>query len=458
MCSIMEGHVRGGLQESPVKHLNGNQLLPVVSSRMGYCHKQINGLVCFESGYYGKYLYDWPYASPVMNQAVTPPSSPAASCQLQWTIYTTLTQIYSMTGLVWLFEDFYDYSGTLYPGGNYLNFTPPGIVINRFGAPYTQIIYNETCTAVSGMSGNCPTSGGYPTSVQPITGAGSNHQWGYASPTLFNISTNFYNDGSVTNYLWDIYSGGPGFIYNAPSHSFKGRLLNQFSGAVDLVGIFNSCKSDFFGRAFSNTWSTAFVNIYYKDCVATNGMDASTVSPSTYDSSIQTSGPVGTSVSLPSGIAAACGWAISSGAAGSGGGLVIFRGQAMLDGSISQPYNTPFFIGRSRKMSPNQPLWDANGNSISWPNPYPTGSLSLLRSGMMNPGDIIANESTGIFNLPFPANGPFPISSYADSPITQDMYFVVIGQDPASWAKQYGYVFDQTTDNSNITADNTQTI
>jgi len=37
-CSIFEGHVRGGLQESPVKALNGNQLVPTNETQSAYAY------------------------------------------------------------------------------------------------------------------------------------------------------------------------------------------------------------------------------------------------------------------------------------------------------------------------------------------------------------------------------------------------------------------------------------
>jgi len=274
------------------------------------------------------------------------------------------------------------------------------------------------------------------------------------------------SDTSYEYALFDTYSGGPlSPFFSAPPFSERAKVDLAFSGLIDPSTFYTTSVGDFFAKSFSSTWATAFGDIYYKDVNASLGMSVSGISPSVYNSSIQSSGPAGATAATLSGIAASCGWTITPQANNGGGGFIIFRGQAKLDSTVTQAQNIPFWIGLATIMNPNQPWWDANGNEESFTGTtygshgsWPTRTLAIVRQGVMNGGDVIANESSGQFNLPFPAQVPFPIQAIADSPIVAQFYFVVIGQDPAGWAKQYGYKFAVSADNANITADSSQTI
>jgi hypothetical protein len=405
MCSILSGHVGGGLQESSVKHLNGNQLPPALLTRMGYLHKTINGFCGFLSGFID---------APTSYNFVPPPATPTDSCVKSWTLYSTLSQTYQ-------------------------GFSPHVIA--------------ESGTGVSGLAGagnNCPTSTGYPASYNPITGTDTH--WGFSTVPFGAFAPVDASSLTDTNYNQVEHSGT----------TLVQQLTNVLSGLIDVAGIFNNCKSDFLAKAFSSTWATPFGDIFYKDIAAFNGMDCASVNPSTYDSSIQSTGPATIPPGLWGGIAAACGWRISPSGSVGGGNFTLFRGQAKLDNTVSQPLTVPFWIGHYVSLSPNQQWWDTNGHTEGWENTFygnhgswPHASLTIFRQGVLAVGDVIANESIGIFNLPFPTNGPFPIRSIADAPVTGEYYFVVIGQDPAAWAKQQGAVFDVTADNTNLTADNT---
>lgn len=468
MCSILEGHVRGGLQESPVKHLNGNQIKPAVLTRMGYAHKVINGMPGFMSGCYGLLFTDYSYDSPPSQTLVPPPATPYESCVRRWTLYSTLVQVYNQTDKVWIFTT--GGSDTAYTiAGTYS--TVPNPDNGRYGV--------DGYTGGSGLVGNCPANATVPTALNPASG--NSHHWGFQDPgtncgcvTAATISDTFWE-----KVRYDIYGGGAALpFYSAPMRSAQAKLQNTLSGPVDCAAFYSSVYTDFFNKSFSSTWATAFGDIYYKDIHARWDMDLTSVSPATYDGSIQSSGPdlIGSGAGNLSGIYARNGWMITANGADStagyipginpgGGAIMLFRGQSKLDISVSVPENLPFWIGLAKIVAPNQMWWDANGNYENFTNNYfgnhgswPTLSLSIIRQGTMNPGDVIAYESTGVFNLPFPTVPPFPIQSYADAPVIGMYYFVVIGQDPAGWAKQYGYHFDVLANNSYVSADNTQTI
>lgn len=416
-CSILEGSVKS-LKESPVKQLQGNELNPVILTRMGYTQKIINGFSGIYSGKYGVLFRENFPSSTIFY--VPPPSTPYESFSRQWNLYSSFTQTYNCTGLGW------DSS------------TGTEVTIGTA----------ESFTGVSGLSGNCPTVSGYPSSSNPNSGTST--KWGPQKPSGMSdpydkAIQSSLSDTSLNQKNWASYYGSP--PYPPPNGYSLSTYDWVLSSAVDVSGVFSSCKSDLLSKSFSSTWATPYGDIYYKDYAANIGSNISGVSSSVYNSSIQSTGPTGVNLVLLGGIHASCGWMISS--AGSAG-LSTFKGQAKLSASGS---SVPFWIGKASLMSPNQPWWDTSGTYSTNPGNFYTGttdvwpirSISFIREGTLTTSDLIAYESTGVFNLPFPTEIPFPIQSVSGSPIYSVFYFAVIGQDPAGWAKQNGYNFGTTT-------------
>ncbi len=418
MCSIQSGNVGGGLRESPVKALNGNQLRPVLLTRMGYACKGVNGIAGYYSGMYdnqavlvapGVYA-PWPYAKNAVDDM-----------NRQWTLYS---------GLV------INYSNSL-PGASPDSFT------------YT-----------SSLAGTAPQTSYVQTN--PSLSA-SDHDWG-KSPSNGNYQCQITSDTSWAQQQYDPV---------IPPHAIFATWSLSLSGGIDVAGIYSAVHGDFFGASFPSLFTSGFQNIYYKDFPATISgaqLAPSLINPAEWDGSITlgspyTGGPYYTGGStytafagagtLLSGIAAANGWRISGSAIGGGGNITIFRGQATLDTTVVQPA-VPFWIGLYTEATWSPVSFYDGTKSSPQPKAAPIKSIKLFRIGKLpTDGTIIAYESSGIFQLPFPAQTPFPIQDFAGLGVVARYYFVVVGQDPESWASQYGYVFDLTADNANVTADNT---
>lgn len=459
MCAIISGRVGSGagqsaLQESPVKHLNGNQLPPAVLTRMGYLHKRINGFASFLSaqllspGYVVALFPDYGYDVPPSQTLIPPPVTPYDSCLRAWKLYTTATQVYTSNGTFW------DYStGTVISNG----------------------VTVETFTGVASLSGNCPTTAGYPATSNPD--AGTNTGWGCFAGNMpagtincVSVDSTNFSDTYFRQIRYVTYSGGAILpFYSSPYKMYSADYTTTLSGLISLPPIYTGCYNDFFAKSFSSTWATAFGDIYYKDFLVNPGDNIAGVSPATYNGSIQSSGPLGVSAAGLPNIAAKCGWTISDqgSSSGGGGGLCIFRGQSKLDSTFSFPIDIPFWIGECTQMSTTVQWWDSGGNHEGWNNSYygthghfPLVEIKVIRHGVINPGDIISNDQspTSPFYLPFPTVPPFPVLSVGDAPVVARYFFVVIGQDPAGWAKANNLHYSVTADNTFITADNTQTI
>ena len=418
MCSIQSGNVGGGLRESPVKALNGNQLRPVLLTRMGFCCRQVNGLLGYFSGMYdnqavlvspGVYAA-WPYAKNAVEDM-----------QRQWSLYSGVTITYS----------------------NSLSTASP-----------------SSFTYTSSLSGTAPQT----SYVQTNPGlSASDHDWGQ-SPSNGNYQCQITSDSSWSQQQYDPV---------IPPHAIFATWNLSLTGGVDPGAVFAGMKGDFFGASFPTLFSSGFQNIYYKDFPATTSsaqLAPSFINPSEWDGSITlgspyTGGPYYTGGSsytafggggtLLSGIALASGWRISASAINGGGNITIFRGQATLDTTVTQP-GQPFWIGVYTEATWSPITFYDGTKSSPPPQAAPIKSIKIYRTGILpTDGTIIAYESTGIFQVPFPADAPFPIQDFAGLGVVARFYFVVVGQDPESWASQYGYVFDLTADNANFTTDNT---
>ena len=108
----------------------------------------------------------------------------------------------------------------------------------------------------------------------------------------------------------------------------------------------------------------------------------------------------------------------------------------------------PYFIARQQSTSSaaSPAFVNSSGNLAGWPSGVVVTvyTLALISAGYIEPNQVIGLGQD--INLPFPPDPTQPFAELGNQSLTGDLYYAVIGQDPANWAKLVNnLVFGTTT-------------
>jgi len=268
-----------------------------------------------------------------------------------------------------------------------------------FSDVYDEGVSSYTGSSTISGSENQPAVSGYPSGFDGggnPTGTGT--IWG-AAPAITNGSV--FPDGSSTLTVASFSSGA---------------LVQTLSDEIDFSSEYATAVSDFFAISFD--WSiSAFGRIY--DSWGRGFGNGTNISGLTYDNSLDSISP-----SASPYWNMCCGWQLAADSE-----IRLFSGLAKNDSAIDQNY----FIGRRRLTNGG----GAGGTFYPTGITYTTQILELISTGVIKAGKVIGYNQTAVdadnVDLPFPSVGPFPLINLNNALQVEDLYFAVIGRDPASY-------------------------
>ena len=291
--------------------------------------------------------------------------------------------------------------------------------------------YNGVMTAVN----NIPYSSGYPAFLsESIVGyvsyiipsgshayfnndVGSNivpGDLGAMVTNWTNTTTTYYNGQHTDPFTpthakaLKLYNLDPALYPN--NYAFR-EFTSDVSGEIDFSSYYTTAKADFLAITW-NSGSSAF-SCHYNEPFGF-GIDLTSFDYVGNDLSFHTSNVAGFP-SAPFGIGAVNGWM------NSGAGISMCRGLAFNSSGVDQAY----WIGHKRVT--------AGGDSFfSGIRTVPSGvTFTVSQTDFVSAGIIRPNGIIGIgqeIDLPFPTTNPFPYINLGNTIVTQDYYFVIIGQ------------------------------
>lgn len=271
-------------------------------------------------------------------------------------------------------------------------------------------------------SGQVPQAAGWPTSIQFPGGVPTPYQVGQGVPSL--AASVVVGATSLGTLLETTYG-----YYNSTTAAGGSYVSTNSSEGVDCVlssvadngAAYNVVKSAVLAHSYPLDWTVPPFVIAWHDCPFELGH-----APTDFDGSQYDGGgfPFGIELaprpmqwfSASEAINyASSGWAI-------GDGLInLFRGQALLLDTI----RTYYFIGRFQS-------WYPVFTNPAYPSRHWVSRVSFVSDGYVTP---VGGQA--ILECPFPTSSPFPIAGIQTVGIASDLNFLVIGQDPVGWFRQW---------------------
>jgi hypothetical protein len=419
-CSVLESRIRGSaLTESPLSGsaLGGNQLTPALLTRQATATRVINGITGFDAGgENNKYGSFSDFASGSINDGirfdetdlkypVPPPSTMYDATSRKWNLYGTRVDNYSWNGYYGDSVAYYD--------------TPSG-----FGAQASSITTNTT--------NNFPSANGIVfTSVYPTLVSSSFHGWNADDNTPIPSTMLWQSIASQTQQQFGNNSSTRGLPWTCLYDKIASTLSNQ----IDIGANYTRTYDDFFSLDFPTlfTSSAGGFGTSYKTLSANYNTDYTGYSSASFNDSL-VSGSTGAYTAPLSGLSAYNGWTITAGMQGHSS-IKLTRGQARVIGSIG---TNLYFIGLVQIAEHPQTWQLGAGSLVNFSGSHFSRQIDLVDFGVIEDYQIMGYHKD--INLPFP-NGAFPLQNVNDTAIVSKHYFGVIGQDPTTWAKTYGYNF-----------------